>query len=62
MHTDFDSTNYLPISIKIEAYWASARVVVTIWEAKVRTSTIVPSTSVLICPHLPHGMVTAQIH
>lgn len=53
-------TNYLPISIKIEAYRASARIIVAIRKAKVRTSTIVLSTSIPICPHLPHRMVTVR--
>lgn len=62
MRKYFSSINYLPISIEIEAYWTSARVIVTVREAKVRTSTIVPSTSISICSHLPHGMVAAEKH
>lgn len=60
MHFNF--TNYLPINIEIEAYRASARIIIAVRQAKVRTSTIISSTTIPICPHLPHGMVAAETH
>lgn len=62
MRTDFNSTNHLPISIEIKTYRASARVIVTIRETKVRTSTIIPSTPIPIRPQMPHGVVAAEKH
>lgn len=62
MRADGNSTNYLPISIEIKTYRAPARVIVTVRETKVRTSTIIPSTPISVRPHMPHRVVAAEKH